>query len=101
VVYTVVAEDGTTTQNWTVSVAIATAIGTINETAINMYPNPTIDGFYINVSDDTTTLSIFDLEGRLVLTQKITGKTYIDVSALQPGIYIVKANGLTEKLVKK
>jgi len=101
VVYTVVAEDGITTQNWTVSVAIATAIGTINETAINMYPNPTIDGFYINVSDDTTTLSIFDLEGRLVLTQKITGKTYIDVSALQPGIYIVKANGLTEKLVKK
>ena len=101
VVYTVVAEDGTTTQNWTVSVAIATAIGTINETAINMYPNPTIDGFYINVSDDTTTLSIFDLGGRLVLTQKITGKTYIDVSALQPGIYIVKANGLTEKLVKK
>ena len=100
VVYTVLAEDGTTTQNWTVSVAIATYIGTINETVINMYPNPTTNGFYIYVGDETSTLSIFNLSGSVLLTQQITGKTYINVSTLHPGIYIVKANGLTGKLVK-
>ena len=100
VVYTVLAEDGITTQNWTVSVAIATYIGTINETAINMYPNPATNGFYIYVGDETSTLSIFNLSGSVLLTQQITGKTYINVSTLHPGIYIVKANGLTGKLVK-
>jgi hypothetical protein len=36
-----------------------------------------------------------------VLTQQVTGKSYINISKLPKGVYIVKVNGLVEKLVKK
>ena len=76
----------------------------MNETAIPrfvIYPNPTTDGFTLDAGAQTIPVSIYDLSGALVLSQQITGKSYINISSLQQGVYVVKADGMVGKLVKK
>ncbi|MDD3321555.1 MAG: choice-of-anchor D domain-containing protein [Paludibacter sp.] len=68
---------------------------------LSIYPNPTVSGFTIDLRENTTTVSIYDLSGALVLTQQAMGKTEINISSLQQGVYIVKVNGLVAKLLKK
>jgi hypothetical protein len=79
----------------------ATGIDNATADALSFYPNPATDGFTIDAGVQTTPVSIYDLSGRLVLTQQATGKSYIDIISLQKGVYVVKANGLIGKLVKK
>jgi hypothetical protein len=73
--------------------------------ALTLYPNPTINGFYVDVQDVNATVSVFDLSGSLLLTQQAFGKTYFDITALKQGVYIVKittSNGtVTKKIAKK
>jgi len=73
----------------------------VSANALSLYPNLATDGFTIQVGVKTTTVSIYSLRGSLVLSQQITGKSYINISSLQQGVYMVKADGLVGKLVKK
>jgi len=66
-----------------------------------IYPNPATVGFTINAGEQLTDISISDTSGRLIISQQITGKSYINITSLQKGVYVVKANGLVGKLVKK
>ena len=68
---------------------------------ISLSPNPATDGFTINVGEKISTIEIYNLSGELVLTEQVTGKTYINISKLQSGAYVVKANKLISKLIKK
>jgi len=72
-----------------------------SSTALSLYPNPATDGFTIQTGEKATTLSIYSLSGSLLHSQQITGKSYINISSLQQGVYVVKADGLVGKLVKK
>ena len=73
----------------------------ISVDALLLYPNPATDGFTINACEKMTTVSIYTLSGILVQAQLAIGKTFININGLKQGIYIVKANGYVEKLVKK
>jgi len=58
-------------------------------------PNPATDRCTIVCSEITTGFSynIFDLSGRLVITNSITGQlTNVDISALEPGAYMIVLN---------
>jgi len=81
----------------------STGTGLDNATAnaLSIYPNPTTDGFTLEAGAQTIPVTVFDLSGALVLTQQATGKSYIDITSLKNGVYVVKANGLVTKLVKK
>ena len=64
------------------------------------YPNPTngelrIENLQI---DDSQLIQVFDMNGALMLQ---TVENPFDVSALSNGVYLVKANGETMKVVKK
>ncbi|HTA62511.1 MAG TPA: T9SS type A sorting domain-containing protein, partial [Bacteroidia bacterium] len=62
--------------------------------SINVYPNPNNGNFTIDAK--TTTLQLvemFDLTGRLVLSQTIDGTANINVSDLTNGIYNIKISG--------
>jgi len=66
------------------------------------YPNPFFDKIYFSTPDGI--ISIYDLSGRLLLTQSFTdGQT--DLSLLKPGIYIIRIqSGNTlqaSKLIKR
>ncbi|MEA4983088.1 MAG: T9SS type A sorting domain-containing protein [Paludibacter sp.] len=68
--------------------------------AVLLYPNPVTDGFYVNVGDKTTTISIFNLSGNLVLTQQINSKSYINTKHLEQGVYLIKIDEMVGRLVK-
>lgn len=66
------------------------------EKDIRFYPNPAKD--YINiVSERQVDTYIFDLEGRLLMNER--GKNIINVSHLHNGVYILKINNSTHKLI--
>ena len=80
-----------------------TGTGTDNTSVTTdlLYPNPITDGFTINAGEKTSLVSIYDINGNLVMEQQAIGKTFINTNALKQGTYIVKVNGLVGKFVKK
>ncbi len=93
VTYTVTAEDGSTTQDWVVTVTVEElALGLEDEIQIDVYPNPTSD-FVRIISDQTLTVKVMDLKG-MTITQPITGKNVtIDVRTLSQGTYLLQILG--------
>jgi len=83
--------------------AIATGINQITDlnNQVNIYPNPTNNNFTIETnSTEKQTLQLFDVNGKLVLTQTINGKTNIDGSNLAEGVYnlsLTNYNGVVNK----
>jgi len=75
---------------------------------LTVYPNPSVDIITINnpVAEGTSTLSIFSLEGQLIEQHVLQGTSTgtLEVSHLEPGLYIVRAesNGksVTGKFIK-
>ena len=62
-----------------------------------VYPNPS-SGVVNVVTDGSQTVEIFDLTGRLVLSEKVNGQISFD---LVSGLYFVKVGGMVQKLVVK
>ena len=73
--------------------------------AIGLYPNPVEETLYIKMpaSVSTTSVEIFDINGKLILTQERVIES-VDVSQLQQGLYFVNitadSNTVTKKIVK-
>jgi hypothetical protein len=64
-----------------------------------MSPNPATDQIIIELTGaQEETLTVFDIYGKICLTENITNKATIDISKLPPGIYNFKA-GSSHKLV--
>jgi hypothetical protein len=80
---------------------------------IQLSPNPTSGMLNIQLPDGlkgTISLQVFDLNGRVIKRQNLASdgnalSTSIDVSGLQSGVYIIKAqsgsNSLTNRFIKK
>lgn len=64
-----------------------------------VFYNPVTD--VINIGGIGSIVSIFDMSGRLVLKKDITGNRFINVRSLSKGLYIVRANDLTARFIKK
>jgi hypothetical protein len=67
-----------------------------------IYPNPAVDQFTIQRSvDNLATVNIRDINGKLILTQQVTGfSTNVSVFGLCNGMYmveIIEANGLIHR----
>ena len=61
---------------------------------INIYPNPAKNKIFIsNLKEDNTLVKIYDINGRLVLENKISNKEYLNISKLSKGIYQIKFEG--------
>ena len=72
-----------------------------NREQIIIYPNPATNYFKISSKDAKSTLNIYNSAGQLVLSKVYKKDEEINVSNLLPGIYFVKVNGSTLKLIKK
>lgn len=64
-------------------------------------PNPASSIVMINGSDDFETVSIFDQTGKLVMKKSISKEKFLDINALQPGIYLVKLQGNGSSMVSR
>jgi GH25 family lysozyme M1 (1,4-beta-N-acetylmuramidase) len=68
----------------------------------SVYPNPTTNSFNIDYTGihGQAVVNVYDLNGRIVLSQTMDGKTVIDASSLNAGIYninIVNSEGVANK----
>ncbi|HXD94654.1 MAG TPA: T9SS type A sorting domain-containing protein, partial [Bacteroidia bacterium] len=73
-----------------------------NNINITLYPNPNNGNFVIETNQtDKQTLQILDVTGKLILQQTINGKTTIDASSLDNGIYFVQINTSQGLFTKK
>jgi hypothetical protein len=89
--YLVTAEDGITTQNWTVNVSVARAvgIGDQNVESIRIYPNPASEFLFIELRGDTH-IRMHDLMGKMHYSaDHMNGNQRISVSEFKEGIYII------------
>ena len=71
-----------------------------------IYPNPGKDKIYIsNLKEENTLVKIYDINGRLVLENKVSNKEYLNISKLSKGMYQIKFEGSnlneTRKLIKE
>lgn len=66
-----------------------------------VYPNPARDFIKIaNNSKENQILSIYSIDGRMLVKQNYSANEGIDISSLKEGLYIVKLNGQTFKFSK-
>ena len=72
-------------------------LSTINS-QLMAYPNPCRDIIHIEGIDEGALISIYNLQGQLLLT---TTTTTIDISPLNSGIYIIKSGSKTTKFIKQ
>jgi hypothetical protein len=95
--------DLSVTEKFTVAVSVQEAIEAIEAKTkeVYIYPNPTTEGFYINVGKIPTNIDIYTLNGKMVLCERVINKTFININHLPQGIYLIKVNAKTIKLVKK
>ena len=85
---------------------ILDSVPTSNNVTISVYPNPFSNQITISSANDADingkTVKLYDVTGRLFITQKITSqKTPINVSNLPPGMYFLRVeSGNTSKVFK-
>jgi uncharacterized repeat protein (TIGR02543 family) len=77
-----------------------TGIYTINASSFKIYPNPAT-GYIIVQGVEKGTALLYDLNGRVVINQAISGTTTINLSTLAKGIYTLYINGQTVKVIKQ
>jgi hypothetical protein len=69
---------------------------TETETA-SIYPNPSSGQFNLNLGSGQWKVSVYDITGRLVFENQCEGRSTIDLSSYQHGMYFMKAtNGILE-----
>jgi hypothetical protein len=78
--------------------SVATGIDDVLNT-VSVYPNPASE--YIAVKGVSGDAYVFDVLGKVVLTQKVTGDTRIPVNTLAQGIYYLHIGGENIKFIKR
>jgi len=70
-----------------------------HNTQLNIYPNPATNvlNVELGILNENAEIKLFDVNGKLVLSQTIQGNTNIDVGNLNSGVYNVNINGVTNK----
>jgi hypothetical protein len=74
------------------------------ESKFSIFPNPTSEYIFINskINSDNTLYTIYDLEGREIMTGKIKGETCkVNLSSISAGIYVLKIKNPDFSFAKK
>ena len=76
--------------------------GMIEETKPSLWlsPNPVHEAFMIHNLDDRQPVSIYALDGRLLKSLEAVSDQPIDISDLPVGLYLVKTESYTLKIIK-
>jgi len=69
---------------------------------ITIYPNPSNGSFQVTVNNEQATeIKIYDIAGKLVLSQSINGNATIHANTLNEGIYTISISNSEDKANKK
>jgi PBP1b-binding outer membrane lipoprotein LpoB len=69
---------------------------------ISMFPNPSSGIVDINASTSIGPIAVYNTLGQVVYnTKSVTNNVQLDLTHLQTGLYFVKTNNSTQKLILK
>ncbi len=103
-------KDGLAIKQFSFKVIVSKLISSVESTyastsEIKLYPNPAKDILYLKSNEKNLNVQIFDISGRIVLSNTINGSDPINISSLKNGLYFLQAKGKlvypTEKLIKE
>ncbi|RRQ47311.1 T9SS-dependent choice-of-anchor J family protein [Chryseobacterium sp. SC28] len=81
------------------------AVDDINKKDVTLYPNPVVDYFKINNTNNVVAVKIYDLSGKAVKNIPASVDNKFDVSDLEKGIYTIaietKSGIVNKKIIKK
>ena len=83
------------------NIEVITGVRKPQTTQVFVFPNPVLDNFTIGGITENTFLQITDLHGRVVLQQTVAPNEQISAGHLSAGVYLVRVNGETVKIVKR
>lgn len=99
---TVSLNDGALTATCHVSVHYVDAVEEHEADQVSIYPNPVDDMLHIDGVTTGTSITLYDMTGRLVLSDRAYGGTMtFDMSALKRGVYLCRIQNRTYKIVKR
>ena len=79
---------------------ISLALDSVSNESFKLYPNPVEDHLYIQSSDTTIkNIDIYNILGKKIYST--SSENRLDMSSYSAGIYFVKINNSTFKIVKK
>jgi VCBS repeat protein/type IX secretion system substrate protein/FG-GAP repeat protein len=96
--YTVTGTDGNGCMNMdTLSIIVencTTGIEQLANNQITIYPNPASNSFQVAFSgiESASIINVYDVNGKMVLSQNLNDKTIIDTGILNEGIYNISIN---------
>ncbi len=68
---------------------------------IKVYPNPSANKIYIEgIADDKSLIEIYSVDGKKIQSSSVRNKQEIDISDLQSGVYILKVEGQSRRIIK-
>ena len=74
----------------------------VAEQNVTVMPNPATDNITVNTgSDEQVLVELYNLVGQKVYSEKVMGTTTINVANLKAGVYMLKVNNYTAKVVVK
>ncbi len=87
----------------TVDIALGgtSGVNSLSNQHIAVYPNPAATSFSVEGLQKEGVIKIYDVTGKKVIEKTIAPKEEISVSGWNKGVYIVKLNGMTSKLIVK
>ncbi|CAN5861908.1 hypothetical protein BH11BAC7_BH11BAC7_33270 [soil metagenome] len=69
---------------------LSTGLNSVQENAVQLYPNPTHDILHIATGADAGTIELLDLTGKIIDSKTFTGASVtLDMSAFDNGVYFV------------
>jgi hypothetical protein len=96
----VTAEDGTTTETYTVELTVLVGIQDLDASFATVYPTISGEWFNIRFAGTPGTITVFDLTGQVIL-KRVATNSVETLSIPQSGIYLMKIeNELNSKVVK-
>ena len=72
----------------------------VEANSISFYPNPATSTITIETTKKED-IRIFDIRGKLVISNQISNKANIDISRLEQGVYFIKAENYSGKFIKE
>ncbi len=99
----VTAEDGFTHHYYTVTLSTSQSVGIphsdlqLPTSALNIYPNPTLDAVTVEAEGPVTLLS---LDGRTLWQRDVHGTARFDLKPLPAGTYLVRCGTAVQRIIK-
>ena len=72
----------------------------IENQQFNIYPNPANDVLHIVGTQDHASVNVFSIDGKIVKKIEIDDNAEINISDLQPGLYIIGVGNEFSKFIK-